>query len=133
MISTVQLNLNLTFTHVWHVSFWTNFSCHSRVTHEKIIKMYIYTRVTLESLDKFIRSIASCMRSEQINLATCELHMGTEQICCTTCELHSSTWSNALVKCATHEEHTYDVMCQMHTCVATAPLNQTATNHRVVY
>ena len=72
---TAQLNLNLTFTHVWHASFWTNFSCHSQITREKIIKIYIYTQVTLESLDKFIGSLASCTWSEQIFWATCELHV----------------------------------------------------------
>ena len=59
----VQLNLNMTFTCMWHKNFWTNFSCHSRVSHEQIIKIYIYTHVTLESLDKFIRSLASCTQS----------------------------------------------------------------------
>ena len=56
---TVQLNLNLTFTHVWHTNLWTNFLCHSRVTCEQIIKIYIYTCVTLEFLNKFIGSLRS--------------------------------------------------------------------------
>ena len=111
--TTVQLNLNLTSTRVWHVSFWANFLCHSHVTPEKIIKIYIYTHVTLESLDKFIGSLVSCTWSEQLCLATRELHVSTEQICWAICELHASAWSNALVKCATHEEHTYYIMCKM--------------------
>ena len=57
--ATVQLKLNLTFTRLWHTSFWTNFSCHSQITHEQTIKIYIYTCVTLELLSKFIRSLAS--------------------------------------------------------------------------
>ena len=72
-IHTVQLNLNLTFTRVWHTNFWTNFLCHLWVTHEKIIKIYICMRVTLESLNKFIGSLLSCTWSEQIYLATREL------------------------------------------------------------
>ena len=40
----VLFNLNLTFTRMWHVTFSTNFLCHSQVTCEKIIKIYIYTR-----------------------------------------------------------------------------------------
>ena len=58
--STAQFNL--TFTHVWHVNFWTNFSCHSWVTCEQIIKIYIYTHVTLDSLNKFIGLLMSCTR-----------------------------------------------------------------------
>ena len=56
---TVQLNLNLRFTRVWHESFWTTFSCHLWVSHKQIIKIYIYTRVTLESLSKLTGSLAS--------------------------------------------------------------------------
>ena len=51
---TVQLNLNLTITRMWHTTFWTNFSCHSWVTREQIIKIYIHTHVTLELLDKLL-------------------------------------------------------------------------------
>ena len=61
-LATVQLNLNLTFTCVWHENIWTNFLCHSQVSHDQIIKMYIYTCVTLESLNKFIRSLMNCMQ-----------------------------------------------------------------------
>ena len=68
--------------------------------------IYIYTHVTLESLDKFIGSLVSCTRSEQICLATRKLYVSTEQICWATCKLHVNAWSDALLKCATHKEHT---------------------------
>ena len=44
------------------MTFWTNFSCHLQVTRMQIIKIYMYTHVSLESLDKFIGSLASCMQ-----------------------------------------------------------------------
>ena len=50
----------LKFTHMWYTTLWTNFLCHSQGTHKQIIKIYIYMRGTLESLDKFIESLMSC-------------------------------------------------------------------------
>ena len=129
----VQLNLNLIFTHVWHANIRTNFSCHSQVTREKIIKIYNYTHVTLELLDKFIRSLTSCTRSEQVCLATRELHVSTEQICwatasCTRVHDLMHLWSALL----TRNILTYYVTCKMHTWLwhLWITLQQT---HRVVY
>ena len=59
-VTMLQLNLNLTFTRMWHMTLWTNFSCHLWVICKPIIKIYIYTHVTLESLVKFIGSLTSC-------------------------------------------------------------------------
>ena len=50
----------LKFTHMWYATLWTNFLYHSQGTHEQIIKIYIYMRGTLESLNKFIGSLVSC-------------------------------------------------------------------------
>ena len=42
------------------VSDLINLYSNSRVSHEQIIKIHIYMHVTLESLNKFIGSLASC-------------------------------------------------------------------------
>ena len=62
----VQLNLNFTFTLVWHTIFWTISLCHLRVACEQIIKIYIYTHIALESLNKFIGSLANLLGYLQV-------------------------------------------------------------------
>ena len=109
----VQLNLNLTFTRMWHERFWTKFSCHSHVLHEQIIKIYIYTCVTLELLNKFIRSLVSCKQG---------LHLsGYSQIasdCCTNLLHHLRIACERMILCTRDVRYSlgmYHVMCKMHT------------------
>ena len=118
----VQLNLNLTFTRVWHKSLWTNFSCHLQVSREQIIKIYIYTCVTLELLNKFIWSLASCTR-------------GLNKFCQATRELNTSghlqvahermIWCPCEM-CYSQGKYVSSYVQNAH--VATAPLNQVSTN-----
>ena len=121
---TIQLNLNLTFTRVWHENFWTNFLCHSRVSCEQIIKIYIYMHVTLESLNKFIGSLMSCLQG--LNKFVRLLTNCTWALNKLIGPLVSCIRAYDLMQCVTHEEHiTLRVKC---TRVPMAPLNQTSTS-----
>ena len=69
------------YSRLWYSSIktWHLHACDTRVSEQishktrKIIKIYVYTHVTLESLNKFIVSLASCTRVQNkfVRLLVC--------------------------------------------------------------
>ena len=93
---------------MWYATLWTNFSCNSRVTWEQTIKIYIYMRVTLESLDKFIGSLARCTQGVNkfillLTSYTRALNKFVEPFAsCTRVHDLMNLWSLLLVRCLWH-------------------------------
>ena len=114
------------FIHMWHESFWTNFLCHLQDSHEKIIKIYIYTLVTLESLNKFTWSLVNCTQglSKFVRLLVSCMRVLNKfagpLISCMQAHDLMHLWSALLARSISR--------CVQNTRVATAPLNRASTN-----
>ena len=112
-ITTIQFNLNLIFTRMWHKSLWTIF-CATREFHMNKSLKYAYICTCHSRITQQIYQVTCKLhtRSEQICPATCKLHVNTEQICWTT-----NSCTQTMIWC-TREVHylrkTYYITCKMH-------------------